>query len=464
MSVVLERGGATVHQFVATELGNSSYLISDAATGSAAVIDPLRDVDRYLALSTSKRWEITAALDTHVHNDFLSGAPDLREAGARALAPVTSGIIGAESVADGDEIAIGSLRLRAIASPGHTPEHLSYLLLAPDGSALALFSGGALMVGTIARPDLLGPSHTFALSWSARNTLERLLRLDDDLAVLPTHGGGSFCGAATSDERTTSIGKERATNPLAHAPDQAHFLALHAKQGEYPTYYEQMAPRNRRGEAGGGIRPPVLTTLAPDDVSAALATGAVALDVRGAEAFDAGHIPESLCVGLDGPFSAWVGWVLNLDTEVILVTSNADDAEEAARQLRRIGFDRVGGWLPLTQWVSEDRPLTAVRRWTMADLAEQMLGGQRITVVDTRQEREWAAGHLPGAIHAMPGHMPQLAASLDREARAAVHCASGYRSAVAVSLLLREGVDDICHVSDSVEAWEELGHPLVTPT
>ncbi|MDQ2960453.1 MAG: rhodanese-like domain-containing protein, partial [Candidatus Dormibacteraeota bacterium] len=349
-------------------------------------------------------------------------------------------------------------------TPGHTPEHLSYLLLDAAGSSVALLSGGALMVGTMARPDLLGPSHTFGLSRSAHGTMHRLMAAyRDDLLVLPTHGGGSFCGAASSGDRVTTIGTERRTNPLANAPDLAHFLAIHAKQGEFPAYYPRMAPRNRAAQPGlAGVAPRV-DRVTPERFEADVAAGAVVVDCRPHADFDHAHVPGALAVPLHGPFSPWVGWVVDIDATVVLVAASEEDAEEATRQLLRIGFTSVGRWMAFDDWRAQRRPARCVERHTMADLAERILDGDTITVVDVRQEREWAGGHLPGAEHALPDAITALAPTLDRDAPVAVHCASGHRSALAASLLLRAGVDNVWHLTDGVEAWQELGYPLVTP-
>ncbi len=258
-----------------------------ARRGEAALVDPLCDVDRYVDAARTHGWQLSTTLDTHVHNDFISGGPNLRAlTGSVFAVPDGSGITGADRLLrDGDEVRVGSLRLRAIHSPGHTPEHLSYLLLGAGGDELALFSGGALMVGTMARPDLLGPSWTYALSRMGRETLQRrLLTLPAELTVLPTHGGGSFCGSASSDVRLTTIGAEARDNPLAAAPDLAHFLALHAKQGRYPAYYARMAPRNRSAEP---VQAAIdVAQLSPEEFAARVAGGAVAVDCRAQEDFD----------------------------------------------------------------------------------------------------------------------------------------------------------------------------------
>ena len=465
VTAVVDRGRVLVDQLVDTELGNSAYLVIDRESGLAATIDPPRDADRFLSLALGGGWRIGTTLDTHVHNDFVSGGPDIRAAvGAVYGVPAGGLIAGADrELNDGDEVEVGSLRLRAIHSPGHTPEHLTYLLLGHDGAEIALLSGGALMVGTMARPDLLGPSHTYGLSRSGRDTLRRLMATyADDLPVLPTHGGGSFCGAAVSEERVTTIGRERRDNPLVRAPDLAHFLAIHAKQGEYPTYYARMADRNRAGQPAPTAVARLLQRISPGQFNAAVAAGATAVDCRSQERFDATHIINSLSVPLHGPFSPWVGWVVDIDADVVLVADSESDAEEATRQLVRIGFTCLGRWLNFDDWAAELRPAQSVVRRTMGDVAECVLDGGALTVVDVRPEQEWAAGHLPGAVHALPAAMHALAGRLDRASPVAVYCATGHRSAVAASLLLRSGVTDVWHITDGVDAWRALGHPLVT--
>ena len=360
VSTVVDSGPALVEQWVAGELGNSSYIVVDREAGEAVVIDPLRDVDRYLTAGNEQGWRLTTSLDTHVHNDFLSGGPNLaRHCGNRLRRPRRRGH--QHCGPPRWRRRRGRRRVAAAARDPLPRAHAG----APQLPAarrrrrpIALFSGGALMVGTMARPDLLGPSWTFALSRMGRDTLRRrLLTLPDELCVLPTHGGGSFCGAATSDVRVTTIGAERRDNPLATAPDLAHFLAIHAKQGRYPAYYAQMAPLNRAAEPGGSTASTVQIT--PVDFDAAVADGAVAIDCRPQDEFDAAHVPGSLSVPGDGPFSAWVGWVADIGTQVVLVAADAVAALEAARQLVRVGFAEPRGWLNARDWIEEGRDIAA---------------------------------------------------------------------------------------------------------
>jgi hydroxyacylglutathione hydrolase len=451
-----------VEQFVAEELGNSSYLLADPQTGDAAVIDPLRDAVQYVERAQARGWTIRWALDTHVHNDFLSGGPELAAAGhGRHAVPADGGLDPeALQLRDGDAVPLGRLRLRAWHTPGHTPEHLSYLLEDEGGERLALLSGGALMVGTIARPDLLGPGCTYPLVAAAYTTVrERLSTLPDELPVLPTHGPGSFCGAQASGDRTTTVGRERERNPLLRAGGFFEFLAIHAKQGEYPAYYGEMAPRNRRGVPLLGISPAVPRRLDAAAVRRERAQGTGLIDVRSHAEFDAGFIAGSLNVGLGGAFSAWVGWTVSLDDPIVLIARTAEDARTAQSQLARIGMDGVRGWLPIEEWDGTAEPLRTLRRGSVEDLARRMEDGDPLVVLDVRQEREWAAGHLPGAVHLLPPEAGRLAVGVPSDQP----IATGYRSALAVSLLAREGVGNLWHITDGVDRWTELGLPLTTP-
>jgi hydroxyacylglutathione hydrolase len=258
----------------------------------------------------------------------------------------------------------------------------------------------------------------------------------------------------------TTIGAERRDNPLATAPDFAHFLAIHTKQGRYPAYYARMAPLNRLARATAAVEARRLT---PAQLQEALDAGAVAVDCRPHEEFDAAHVPASLCIPPDGPFSAWVGWVTDIDSPLVLIAGSASAADEATRQLDRIGFRDLRGWIDASDWVAEGRTVRSVTRCTMGDLTERILDGDDITVIDVRQDDEWAGGHLPGAVHAPAPDLAGIIGRLDRESPIAVHCATGYRAALGVSILLQHGISDVLHVTDGVDAWSALGHPLVTP-
>ncbi len=448
-----------IEQFVSERLGNSAYLVGSRAAGEAVLIDPLRDIEPYLARAEELGLRVTSALETHIHNDFVSGAREIAQAtgarlGASALAELAYPFA---PLREGDTVGAGAWRLRVVATPGHTPEHVSYLLTTEGGTPEALFSGGSLMVGAIARPDLLGPRHTPAMARAAWETLrERLLVLPDEVAVYPTHGGGSFCAAGQSDERVTSIGHERRHNPLAQAQTYRQFLTRYLEPlGSYPAYYQYMRAGNRRGYPLLGRSAPPLASLTPQAVEAALATGATLVDVRPFTDYDADHIPNSLTAGLDGPLSAWVGWILEPEAPIILLGATRDDEREAQVELLRIGFDNILGALEggLAAWTASGRPTRQTRPVTMAEVADAMERSEAIEVVDSREPGEWAHGHVPGAALAPVGRIPQLAATLPHGMPIAVHCEHGYRSSVAASLLERAGLDSVWHVTDGFAEW-----------
>lgn len=456
-----QRDDLIIEQFVSERLGNAAYLVGSRSAGEAALIDPLRDIEPYLARAEELGLRITSALETHIHNDFVSGA--------REVAQVTGAQLGASAQSDleyaftplnaGAIVAAGGWRLRVVATPGHTPEHVSYLLTNASGTPEALFSGGSLMVGSVARPDLLGPSHTASLARAAWETLrEQLLILPDEVAVYPTHGGGSFCGAGQSYERVTSIGHERAHNPLAQAQTYHQFLSRYlGALGAYPAYYQYMRAGNRRGYPLLGRSAPRLKPLSPAEVEAALAAGATLVDARPFPDYDAGHIPNSLAAGLDDALSAWVGWLLKPDAPIILVAASPDAEREAQIELLRIGFDNLLGVVEggVDAWAASGRSLRQTHAATMADVAASYERGEPLAVVDSRERNEWAEDHVPGATLAPVGQIPSLISEFPRDVPIAVHCGHGFRSSVAVSQLERAGIENVWHVIDGMPAWRK---------
>ena|SRR5579883_444103 len=448
-----------IESFVAEELGNSAYLVGSHETGEAVLIDPLRDVEQYLARAEALGVRVIMALETHIHNDFVSGAREVVQAvgatlGASAKADLAYPY---QALWENDMLEIGSWKLHVLPTPGHTPEHVSYVLKDVHNTPQALFSGGSLMVGTIARPDLLGPQHTPALARAAYQTLhERLLLLPDEVSVYPTHGGGSFCAAGAGNQRSTTMGQERQHNPLIQATTYQQFLTRYLQLVPYPTYYNRMRALNQHGAPLLGRSLPPLRPLSASEVNRAHQQGAVLVDVRPFADYDAAHIPNSLNAGIDGPLSAWVGWVLEPETPLVLLGASREDEREAQRELLRIGYDRIVGTLEggITAWREAGYSTRSTEQVTTAALAAALERGDELTIVDSREVQEWAQGHLPGAVLMPVGHIPQEAQTLPHEAPVAVHCAHGYRSAVAASLLERAGLPHVLHVTDGYEEWE----------
>src|SRR5712664_100486 len=438
----------TVEAFPATELGNASFLIADPDRGVGLVVDPYRDVDDYLTRADELRIKLTHALDTHVHNDFVSGRRELAAEAGTAI----------DELDAGQDLAVGDFTVRAIHTPGHTPDHKSYLLLEQERPR-ALFSGGAVMVGGIARTDLLGPHLAVHLALEALTTLQvRLRGLPDEIAVYPTHGGGSFCGTGGGTGYETTLGQERRTNTFFLTTEVMPFLARALNLGRYPEYYRDMASINRKGATLLGRNPGPPPNLNVAEVARLMGKGAAVVDVRPGRRYDGGHIPGSYSVGLGGPFSAWVGWLIARGRPIVLAGGSDAQHIDAQRQLQRIGFDSVVGALDggMDAWKSSGRELSTFETRDIEDMAEWILSAEPMTVVDTRDEHEWTAGHVPGAVHLYVPDVAHHAAEIPTEAPVAVHCASGYRAGIAASLLEQAGLKRIIHVNGPYSDWDRL--------
>ncbi|MFQ6019672.1 MAG: rhodanese-like domain-containing protein, partial [Dehalococcoidia bacterium] len=451
--------------FVDEALGNSSYLVGSRRAGVCAVIDPDRDVDKYLAAAAERALRIVYTLDTHVHNDFVSGS--------RELAARTGAEIGASAGAqlqfdhrplrEGDEIDLGSCRLQVIETPGHTPEHISYLAFDGEGQRTALFSGGSLLVGSVARTDLLGEEMTGELSrLMFRTVSQRLAPLSDDLLLYPTHGAGSFCTATPAAEMSSTIGEERQFNPFLTIASEEEFVqAVLADLPPCPPYFRRMRPLNQQGpRILGGL--PAPAPHSPQGVYERLDRGLLVLDVRPATDFDEGHVPGAYNIGLDGPFTVWAGWVLPTGATPLLVGDGEESVVEAVRHLIGIGYDEYEGYLQgdMAAWRAAGLAVASVPQLTVQGLAEGLADGGRLIVLDVRNSWEWAAGHIEGAIHMPLGDLPQRLAELPRDAPLAVHCAHAHRSGVAVSILQAQGFERLHHLVGGISAWEEAGYEV----
>ncbi|HLQ61329.1 MAG TPA: rhodanese-like domain-containing protein [Candidatus Acidoferrales bacterium] len=450
-----------VELLAASELGNTSFLVADPDAGEAVAVDPFRDVAQYLEKADGLGTRITASLETHVHNDFVSGARELeKEAGAAIWAAADAGLqFPHQGLRPKSEVAVGRFRLEARHTPGHTPQHLSFLLRSESGRPLAIFSGGALMVGAIARTDLFGPHLATHLALDAFKTLHvRLRELPDEVAVYPTHGGGSFCAAGPGGRQSTTMGRERETNPFLLTTELMPFIARTLHTGAYPAYYRRMGELNRRGAPLLGRDLPPLKALDAGRVAELKEAGSAVIDVRSGRDFDRGHLPGSFCVGLEGPFSAWVGWIVSRERSIVLTGGTPGQLQLAQRQLLRIGYDGVEGYLEggLEAWQESGRPVTTFETAEIDDLATWILSAEPVTVVDARNEDEWVHGHVPGALHIPVPEIRHHVDELPLDAPVAVHCGVGYRAAIAASLLEQAGVRRIIHVVGKYSDWDRM--------
>ena len=439
-------------------LGNSAYVV-DLGDRGALVVDPERDPRPYMGeferRGLTPRWVV----ETHLHADFVSGGRELAALGATLATPVGSELaIAHRALEDGEEFDLGGLTLEVIATPGHTPEHLAYLLR--DGRRpVALFSGGTLMAGGVARTDLLSPDMTEPLARQAyRSIHQRLFTLPDDLPVYPTHGAGSFCSAAPGGQRTTTIGTEKAANPLlADRPNEDTFVArLLGGYGTYPPYFLELRDVNRAGVEVYGEQPPALPRRSPAEVEQAMADGVALVDARGIAAFAAGHVPGAISNPWRAQFATWLGWLVSRGTPVLFVTDPGADEHDLVWAALTIGFERLEGVLDggVDAWKASGRPVATT---PLVD-AEQA-GGRRI--VDIRQRPEYAAGHVAGAVHVELGRLTNDTPALG-DWPVLVHCGHGERAMSAASLLERAGHSDVTVLAGGLDELASAGHRLET--
>lgn len=429
-------------------LGNSTYLV-DLGDGRALAVDPSRDLRALRAAAGRRGLTVAYAADTHLHADFLSGAVQLA---ATDDATVLASAAGDREfphtgLADGDEVDLGGLTLRALATPGHTHEHLAFELV--DGArVVGVFTGGSLLVGAVARTDLVAPEQTEELARAQYRSLRRLAELDDDVAVWPTHGAGSFCSAPPGAERTSTIGAERATNSLFRAADEDAFVRhLLDSLGSFPPYFLRLGEANRRGPALVG--PDTLPALAPDEVARLLTTGADVVDVRPVTDFAAAHIPGSVSIPLRAVFATWLGWLLPAGRPLVVVRNADQDPAEVLWQARKVGYDSIVGELAdgLASWTAAGQPTTSNPLVGTGDL-----GGVR--VLDIRQHNEFVSGHLPGAVHVELGALVTGGMDLPVEPTV-VMCGHGERAAGAASLLERAGHGQVAVLDGGPDEWAD---------
>ena len=438
-------------------LGNSTYLI-DVGDGRAVVIDPERDLRQARGEAQRRGLRITWAVETHLHADFVSGVRELAAVeGASVLAPDV-GPRGFEvtGLSDGNTVQVGTLALQAMHTPGHSPEHLSYLLL--DGARIAgVFTGGSLMVGTAGRTDLISPEQTVPLARAQYHSLQRLMELPDETPVWPTHGAGSFCSSATGGQRVSTIGRERATNPLLQVADEDAFVdALLGSLGTFPGYFLRLGAINHRGPAVLGDTPP-LASLSIDRVRELIDAGAQVVDVREAADFAAGHVPGALSIALRPVFSTWLGWLADPDRPLIIVRGPDQDPEDIVWGAANVGFDTLAGELAggVPAWARAGRPATAA----LIDV-DQMTTKPDVAVLDVRQGSEFAGGHVPGARNVELGALPGRLAEVP-DGSLVVMCGHGERAMGAASILERAGRTDVRVLAGGPRDWAvATGNPL----
>jgi hydroxyacylglutathione hydrolase len=453
--------GLRIHQLSTPGLGDHSYLVDSA--GEAAVVDPQRDLDRYLAAIEELGVRVVAVLETHCHNDYVSGGPALADRlGCRYLVPAGAGYtLEREELAGGDQIEVGRVRLRALFTPGHTPHHLSYEVV-EEGRVQAVLTGGSVLVGACGRTDLISPEQTEGLTRLQYRSILRIGANPDPTPIGPTHGAGSFCSvSAVAVETWTTVGMEKTRNPAFLAPDEAAFVREQlASLSPYPTYYHRMADLNRHGADAWQPGPP--SRLTPAALELLQRQGVVVVDTRLRRDFAREHVPGSINVELDDEFGTYLGWLWPEGTRFALVLAQDQDPQEPARQCARVGIETIEGQLEggIESWRREGRPVTAYQVTDMEGLRDALQSGAG-RALDVRQDDEWREGRVPGAAHVHVSELPGRTAEVAGETPVYVYCRSGHRAAMGASLLDAAGVP-VLLIDGGFPDWRERGYPVET--
>jgi hydroxyacylglutathione hydrolase len=441
-------------QFYLGCLAQASYLIG--SEGVAAVVDPQRDVDLYLTAASERNLVIEHIIETHLHADFVSGHHELaRRTGAQIYLGAGSGATFLHhEVVDGDEIAFGKCRLKFLQTPGHTLESICAVVtdLECGFEPWGVLTGDTLFIGDVGRPDL-SDTHTpqelaGLLYGSLRN---ELLTLPDGTLVYPAHGAGSTCGRNISADRNSTIGRERQSNYALQPMSRELFVQLlTADLPPPPEYFQRDVDLNRHG-AATLTDLPALLALPPREALARQSAGATILDTRPSMAFCSGHVPGSICIGLNGQFAAWAGTVLGLDRDLILLAEDRKEIEESRQRLARVGIERVTGFIDdgLPAWAQAGLPLEQTAQISVTELAND----SSLALLDVRTPAEWNDGHLIGAIHAPLDRLRESLLELDPKRTVAVYCKGGYRSIIASSLLQARGFESVLNVLGGFDSW-----------
>ena len=455
-------------------LAQASYVVGCQATGSAIVIDPRRDIQVYLDIADSEGFSLDYITETHIHADFLSGTRELAAAtGAKVL---LSGEGGAdwqydfehESLTDDDSFKVGNLRFDVIHTPGHTPEHICFVLtdLPSSEEPVMLFTGDFLFVGDVGRPDLLEEAAGVegAREVGAHQMYESVHKLDflpDYVQVWPGHGAGSACGKALGAVPSTTLGYERRVNWAYRTTDEAEFVAeLLDGQPEPPKYFGTMKIWNREG-------PKVLQSLPrpnrldPASFKRTIDRGAQVVDARDKFAYAGGHLRGSYNIPDSSDFSTWAGWLLDFERDVVLIAPD-HRVDDLVARLVRIGCDRVIGYLPDIERLSDTGvELETVRQRTVGDVHDDVASGT-VSVLDVRSASEYGDGHIDGAVNIHAGRLPDHLAEIPRDREVVVHCETGFRSSIASSVLLAHGVRNVSNMTGGYAAWQDAGYTTVT--
>jgi hydroxyacylglutathione hydrolase len=462
-----------------TKLAQASYLIGCQATGEAIVIDPNRDTDQYIRTAEAEGLKITHVTETHIHADFVSGSRELAaRTGARLFLSdegdaswkyAFAADAGATLLKDGDRITVGNVLIDVVHTPGHTPEHIVFLITDSAGASapIAVASGDFIFVGDVGRPDLLEKAANIkgTMEVGARQlyaSLQKFASQPDWLQVWPGHGAGSSCGKGISAIPHSTLGYERRFNWAFQAKSEAEFVtAVLAGQPEPPKYFAQMKRVNKEGPRilHGFKRPELLQAAA---LAAKLAEKAVVVDTRKFSAYAAGHVPGTINIPLNASFTTWAGWLVPYDQDFYLIVDDPSAIDTAVRDLAMIGLDRIGGYFDagvIDAWAAGERPLATVSQVTAQDL-QASLGHRAVTLLDVRNQNEWDGGRSAGAQHITLGYLPARINEVPRDKPIVLLCAGGSRSAIGASVLKANGIDNVINLTGGLGAWRKAGLPV----
>lgn len=447
-------------QFYLGCLAHASYLIG--SEGEAAVVDPQRDIDQYVALAATANLKIKYVIETHLHADFVSGHRELAaQTGAEIVFGNKAGATFPHlAVKDGDEIKLGKVLLKVLETPGHTPESISITVTDTEVSSepQKVLTGDTLFIGDVGRPDLVGSKGYTpqAMAEMLYNSLhEKLLKLPDAVEVYPAHGAGSLCGRSMSKETSSTIGEQKKFNYALKTMDKDEFVKMMtADLPEVPAYFPKDAEINRTGAKALAELPNPLP-MTPEEVNKFIQQGYLVLDVRPSANFGAGHVPGSLNIALSGQFASWAGTFISLNTPIILVAEDLDNVREAITRLARVGIENVKGYLDgeIFAWSKAGLEVNQITQISVDELNNQLNENSQLQVIDVRRPAEYQSGHVPVAINSQLAFLEREFSKFDSNRPTAVICASGYRSAVATSLLARHGFSKLYNVVGGTTAW-----------
>ena len=470
-----------VKRFYDTKLAQTSYLLGCGRTGSAIVIDPNRDVEQYVRMADAEGVKITHVTETHIHADFVSGSRELAERSGATLylsdegdanwKYAYAGNVRAVLVKDGDTITVGNIVVQVVHTPGHTPEHISFVITdtAAADEPIAIVTGDFVFVGDVGRPDLLEKAAKVedTMEQAARTlfrSLQKFKQYPDWLQIWPGHGAGSACGKGLSAIPHSTVGYERRFNWAFGYEEENEFVtAVLAGQPEPPKYFAEMKRINKEGPRvlHGFRRPERLPSTRLEDV---LQSGAIVVDTRHAADFAAGHVPGTINIALNKSFNTWAGWLVPFDRDFYLIINDecARCVDEAVRDLAMIGLDRVAGYFgseAVAHWTESGREFGTVPQITSKELLERVRAGD-VAVLDVRGQNEWASGHLPGVENIPLGYLTDRLDEIPRDKPLVVHCQSGARSAIASSVLRANGLMNVINLTGGFADWQKAGHPV----